>query len=152
MTRGLRIPLVIATIAVPVWLHFDSSPNEHLIWCRTPKAHSAVTFLVSNGRIAFYFDHELPPPRLLVKYERAPVDIISGYAAHRWIPPGSAVATTPVILLALPGLLLLGETLYRQYQRRRAARAGCCRKCGYDLRATPLRCPECGTHVNPVAV
>jgi hypothetical protein len=42
--------------------------------------------------------------------------------------------TTPVVL-----------TLRRRIRRARGIRAGLCGKCGYDLRESPLRCPECGT-------
>lgn len=54
--------------------------------------------------------------------------------AHPWVFGGSAV----------PPLLWLTDYLRRSYGRRRRLKAGLCLSCGYDLRASPDRCSECG--------
>ena len=55
--------------------------------------------------------------------------------------------TVGVPLWALAGSSAVLPTLWFRRRRldRRRRRTGACRRCGYDLRATPERCPECGT-------
>jgi len=43
------------------------------------------------------------------------------------------------LLMLLPARLILRFARKARWQAR-----GCCLKCGYDLRATPAKCPECG--------
>jgi hypothetical protein len=71
------------------------------------------------------------------KLVRAGVKTPAGNLTRRfWYVPFWAVC----VATAAPAALLLR----RRHALRRRRREGLCPACGYDLRATPGRCPECG--------
>lgn len=57
----------------------------------------------------------------------------------------SMAVFVPHWAIALLLVILPAIWLPRELRRRRRLRHGLCVKCGYDLRASPTRCPECGT-------
>jgi hypothetical protein len=68
-----------------------------------------------------------------------------------WVSVTEQVWAIPLWPLLLVSLIPAARWGWRNRQSRRWLRAGRCAACGYDLRATPGRCPECGKPATPAA-
>jgi hypothetical protein len=91
-------------------------------------------------------------PMLGIAYERYLTPTRASWAVNRRPYPGWRYGNRPIHSFYAPHWLLFLITLVlpavwaiRFRGARNAYRIGLCPICGYDLRATPDRCPECGT-------
>ena len=84
---------------------------------------------------------------MLLKSQDDPLPLVDRMGFGHFGGPMSRTVMAPHWAVALPlSVLPLWWVLRAPARRRRRLRAGSglCPGCGYDLRATPERCPECG--------
>jgi hypothetical protein len=161
----------LATMALWIRSHFTI---DHTWWWTSESGQRdhAVELLSTNGVLGFAIARtELPSPSALStpkfksrsRFEHGPLSWLGNLRTPQrpWEHWGfrfeafydDVLAARHHLRIALfphwlPALLFAaGATpLWPRWRRhRRAQRRGRCRTCGYDLRATPTRCPECGT-------
>jgi hypothetical protein len=92
-------------------------------------------------------------PRLLVDAEQMPTVTRRNPFIPRdgWVRGRGAMSTSPVNFMAASAALAIlptiwiGTRLYAWRIERDRERIGKCGACGYDMRATPGCCPECGS-------
>ena len=76
------------------------------------------------------------------------LDTMFGRTDPYFRPIGLMVNTTGLAFGILPAVR--AAAYFRRVRASRRLTHGLCPVCGYDLRATPDRCPECGTPAPPV--
>jgi hypothetical protein len=83
---------------------------------------------------------------VLLSDKRGPLLSVLVFSNSIWLFPGGLWHYWSLLTVSGVLSLLSGQWLFRERQLRKRKR-GFCPKCGYDLRATPERCPECGTEI-----
>jgi hypothetical protein len=150
MTRLLRpmltalavLSLLLCAATLALWLRTELAAQVDFFDSISP----ATSYGLSTERGAIIFWLQLNRPWLR---DGDPADAWKTGAGFRYVRITSSGMrrynlVLPLWLLALataapPALWWLGRA-----KARRRFRRGLCPKCGYDLRATPDRCPECG--------
>jgi len=168
----LSFLICLATVAMCVrsyWVidHCIYQPTRDSYDAYFERGSICIRWMYLNGWTTSHwrFNSQPPQPRAYLKVTYPPPESTERRFGGFWYEYGSIIngpwktGRLPYCALILPcwGIALTSVVLpvsvsVIAFRARRRQRQGFCPSCGYDLRATPDRCPECGTVTKPAEI
>jgi hypothetical protein len=149
LTLCSAVSLLLCAIVCVLWAR--SYGNHDFLWASFAGAELRVHSVA--GSFDFWCGRADDPAQPGVSLMRLPLpgDDWAGNLTLFYAYPERGLATAN-LRIGVPYWALLGigavvpvARFFSRRRRRLRMRRGLCPSCGYDVRASPMRCPECGT-------
>ena len=136
----LTLSLIVASLLRPIVMRYTLLLDGVVIveWPVTAVATGREPLVESHGALGFFYLHRRLPPR--------PSNVTASF-------PNLVTVNlvSPLLLFSALPAVVYSRRFHRWYRARDLIAQGRCVQCGYDLRASKDRCPECGTPVAATA-
>ena len=128
--------LIVVSLRRPIVMRYTLLLDGVVIveWPVTAVATGREPLVESRGALGLFYLHRRLPPR--------PSNVTASF-------PNLVTVNlvSPLLLFSALPAVVYTRRFYRWYRARDLIAQGRCVQCGYDLRASKDRCPECGTPV-----